>query len=93
MNSAEQTLVIILSSALAIFLILAITATVYLIRILKGVDRITQKAERVVDSAEAVGTVFRKSAEQLSFVRLIRNIAELVGHNHNNNSKKGDKNE
>ncbi len=61
MENAETILVIFLSTALAVFLVLAIIATSFLIKILKSVKHITDKAEAVSDiieeSARSVGNV------------------------------------
>lgn len=49
---AFEILVLILGIALAVFLTLAIVATVYIVKILHHLQAITQKAEQVVDYAE-----------------------------------------
>lgn len=87
MDTTEKILLIVLAAVLALFLILAIVAVVLVIKVLKGVNRITDKAERIIDSAETVGQIFKQSAEQMSFIRLIRNIAEMVGKHHKSNKK------
>lgn len=50
--SAEQILVIILASALALFLVLAIVLVSYLIVIAKKLNRVATVAERTVDHVE-----------------------------------------
>jgi len=87
MNTTEKVIMVILAAALALFLILSIVSIVLVIRVLKSVNRVTAKAEKFIDSAENVGQVFKQTAEQMTFVRLIRNVAELVGKHH---SKKGE---
>ncbi len=87
MDTTEKILLIILASALALFLILAIVSIVLVIKMLKSINRITDKAEKFVDSAEAVGQIFKSTAEQMTFLRLIRNVAELVGKHHKPNDK------
>jgi membrane protein implicated in regulation of membrane protease activity len=89
MDTTEKILLVILAAALALFLILAIVTVVLVIRMLKSVNRITQKAEQLVDSAETVGQVFKQTAEQMTFIRVIRNVADLVG-KHHKNSRKGE---
>jgi hypothetical protein len=78
MNEALKILVIIESSVLSIFLAVCIVLSVILIRILRDVKHITQKAEKVVDSAESVGEVFRQAAGPFFLVRLLRNIVKAV---------------
>ncbi len=74
-------LVIFLSVALAIFLVLAIVLTTYLIKAAKDVREITKKAGSVVDSIEAVGRA-ASSKGPTSFISNI--IASVV-----DSSKKG----
>lgn len=50
--TAEQILVVILASALAVFLVLAIVLTVILIKIAKRVQMIIDSAQRTVDHVE-----------------------------------------
>ena len=59
---AFEILVIILSITLAIFLVLAIVATTYLIKILKKVDAITEHAESVAANIESASQKFRQAA-------------------------------
>lgn len=78
MNGAERVLVIILSSALAIFLVLAIVAVVLVIKVLNYIKRIAAKAEQLADKAEAIGTIFKATAGPAAIGRLLTNIAETV---------------
>lgn len=59
---AFEILVIILSVTLAIFLVLAIIATTYLIKILKKVNLITEHAESVASNIESASEKFRQAA-------------------------------
>lgn len=52
--TAEQTLVIILSIALAVFLVLAIVLVSYLIVIARKVNRVVTLAQRTVDHVESM---------------------------------------
>ncbi len=78
MNGAERVLVVILSATLALFLVLAITAIVIGIQILRHIKRIMEKAEKIADKAEAVGEFFQRSAGPMAIGRLITNVAEAV---------------
>ncbi len=89
MDNAEQILVIVLSSALALFLLLAIIATVKTIQILNHLKSISQKAEKIANTAETVGEFFKYTAGPAAIGKLFSNINEAV-HRHNNKSK-GDK--
>ncbi len=87
MDFAFKLLVIIVSSALTLFLIVGIIAVIRLIGVLSSLKRITQKAEKIADSAEAVGDFFRKSAGPVALGKFITNIAESISHH---KSHKGD---
>ena len=74
MNTSEQILVIILSSMLAIFLIVSIVAGIKVVQILNDMKRIVQKAESIADKAEAVGEFFQASAGPAAIGKLLANI-------------------
>lgn len=78
MESSETILVIILASALAVFLVLAIIAAVKIIQILDQIKRICEKAENLAEKAEAVGDFFQKSAGPIAIGRFVANMAETV---------------
>lgn len=71
MNTAEKTLVLILSAALAVLLVLAIIAIIKVIKILKQVNRLTDKAEHVAESAESMTAAFKKGAGSFVIGRLV----------------------
>jgi len=78
MNTAEQILVIFLSTALAIFLVLAIIICTQIIRVMKIIEQIAQKAQNLVDSAEATTDMIKNTVGQLSVMRFVHNIFDLV---------------
>jgi len=78
MDEAFKILVIIVSGTLTLFLVIAIVAGVKIIQILHGLKRVMIQAEKIADSAEAVGDFFRKSAGPVALGRLISNITESV---------------
>jgi hypothetical protein len=78
MNTAEQVLVIYLSTALAVFLVIAIVAGVYTLRLLKTMQRVADKAESFVNSAEAVGEMVRQTAGALSITKLLHGLMNFV---------------
>lgn len=75
---AERVLVVILSSALALFLLLAIVATVKIIQILNHLKSITEKAEHLADTAESVGEFFRYTAGPAAVAKFLSNITDTV---------------
>lgn len=85
MNTAEQILVIILSSVLAIFLILAIVLVVSLMKLTKKMNAIADTAQEIVikahdiaDKVEDVSDMFKKTAGPIALGRYFINIAEMV---------------
>lgn len=87
MNTAEQILVIILASALAVFLVLAIVIAVQMIRLMKTLQIIADKAQEFVDSAEKTAELVKSAVGQLSVVRFVQNVVDMV----QKRSKKSDK--
>lgn len=79
MENAETILVIILASFLALFLILAIYATVKIIQIVNHISAIAEKAEAIADKAETAASFFSKAAGPAMIGNLIANIADAVG--------------
>jgi hypothetical protein len=75
---AYQVLVIILSVALAVFLVLAIVLTAIFVKVMLTVKRITTKAESVMDDVESVSDFFRKSAAPVAIGKLISNIVSTI---------------
>ena len=87
MDAATQVLVIIVSSTLTIFLVVSIVVAVKLIQVLNHVKELTAKAEKLADTAEAVGDFFQKTAGPAAVAKLIGNVAHSFKHRKN----KGDK--
>jgi hypothetical protein len=71
---AYSTLVIILSITLAIFLVLAIIASVYLIKLLKSANRISAKAESVAENVERASENFTKVAGPAAAMQAAMNL-------------------
>lgn len=85
---AFEILVIILSTFLAIFLILAITVLIGLLKLVKQVRHITEKAEDVIDNVEQASELFKKSASTLTFTNIVSNIVSKVSDLSNKKGKK-----
>jgi K+-sensing histidine kinase KdpD len=71
---AYGVLVIILSITLAVFLILAIIATVLIIRVLKHVNAISEKAELMADNLQEASKNFSKVAGPMAIVQALGGI-------------------
>ena len=62
MNTTFDILVIVLSSLLGLFLILSITVTILIFKIVSSIRKIVARGEHVIDSAEAAAEMFKKAA-------------------------------
>ena len=82
MDTTLKVLIIIVSAALSVFLIVAILLIVKLIQVARSLKRIAYKAEKVAESADAIGTFFKRTASQIALGRFITNIIDAVK-NHN----------
>ena len=78
MNTAEQILVLMLASALAVLLVLAIIAVVNLIRLLKVLRVLAEKAEGFVESAEATADMVKSAVGQLSLLKFVHSVVDFV---------------
>lgn len=78
LGTTEQILVVILAVCLAVFLILSIVVAVLIIKLLKHLKHITQKAESIADRADSVTAFFQQSAGPAAIVKLISNIVHTV---------------
>jgi hypothetical protein len=76
MNQAAEVLLIIVSSVLAVFLVVLIIIGIKFIQVMNGLKRLMKQAEKIADSAEAVGEFFRKSSGPASVVKTLANIVE-----------------
>lgn len=71
-------MVVYLSTALAVFLVIAIIAGVNAIKLLKTLQRIADKAESFATSAEAVGQAVKHTVGALSLSRFIKGITNFT---------------
>lgn len=69
-------LVIILSITLAVFLVMAIVLTTYLIRIAREISEITEKAGSVVSNIEAVSTAAASKGPGSFIASIISTVVE-----------------
>lgn len=77
-TNAESILVIVLSVFLGIFLILGCIALVKIIQVFNHLKSISEKAEKLADTAEHVGEFFRYSAGPVAVAKLFAGINEHV---------------
>ena len=88
----ERILVIILATALAVFLVLGIIVLSLLIKILKNVRHITERAETMSESFIAVGEAIRKTAAAQNAVTgaVVDTVARFVSKRGKGKKKGGD---
>lgn len=87
MTTSEHILVIILSSALALFLLLAIVVAILAIQLVQTLRRIAGRAEHIVQTAESMGDVIRNTAGSWGVVRFIRTMSDIVAQHKANKEK------
>lgn len=78
MENAQEILVIILSSFLAIFLVLNIIFLIIAIRVALVVKRVTTKAEVLADKAEAFGEFVQHAATPMIIGKLFSNMSDML---------------
>lgn len=77
-ENAESILVIIVSVTLTIFLIAATILVLMAVKVFGTIKRITEKAEHLTDTAEAVGEMIQKSAGPVAVSRVLFTIFDSV---------------
>lgn len=85
MNSAAEVLVVILSVFLGLFLILAITLTIYLINLTRQIRKVTNAAERTVGNLESVISGITKVISPMVVAEMITKFVKKI------KKSKGDK--
>ena len=78
MTTAALILLIIVSSALTLFLMVAITALIKLFQVMKTIKHIADQAEKIVDNAEEAAELFKKTAGPVALTRFIANMTHVV---------------
>ena len=78
LSTTQQVLLVILASALSIFIILAIVVAIMVIRLLIVIKLVTSKAEHLIESAEAVGQVFKKASGPAGILSIVKGAFEFV---------------
>jgi hypothetical protein len=84
MNTTFDVLVIVLSSLLAIFLIICITAAVVVLKLVKSLRAVVAKGEHLVDSAEELGETIKRNAGAVGMLQMAMKFMKIV-----NKAKKG----
>jgi type II secretory pathway component PulF len=78
LSTVQQILLSILAAALALFLVLAIAIAIMVIQFIKKLRQIADKAEKVVDSAETIGTIFKNAATPVGAFHFIQKVVDMA---------------
>lgn len=78
MENAQEILVVILSSFLALFLLLSIVFLIIAIKVVLVVKRVITKAESLADKAEAVGDFFQHAATPMMVGKLFNTVSDSI---------------
>lgn len=90
-SNTDQALLIILSTFLAMFLLLSIIALIWILQILNELKKIIHRAEELARETENnITSFFQKTGPAISLVRLISNMSEAVLGSKKKHKKKED---
>ena len=78
MENAPEILVIILSSFLALFLLLGIILLILIIKLVLIVKRVTKKAEELADKAEAIGDFVQHATTPIIIGKLFSRMSDKI---------------
>lgn len=85
METAAETLLIIVSSTLAIFLVILCITAIYVIRVVKKVNLMADRAEHIASNVENAADAVKNTAAAMPLVRLIAKVVSVA----QKRSKKG----
>jgi 1,4-dihydroxy-2-naphthoate octaprenyltransferase len=85
---AFEILVIVLSVILALFLITSLIAVIYLVKIVKNIKKISDKAASLVESASATAFMMKKAAQPAVVAKFVAEQISNAVSKHNDKSKK-----
>lgn len=88
MDTDLRILVIILSTFLALVLLLSIIVLILFIRVMSHLRHIMQKAELVADKVEHIGAFFEKTAGPVAIMKIISNVVANVTGSHTKSRKR-----
>ena len=76
MENAEQILVVILASFLVLFLVAAIIAITKFIQLLDNLKRLSEKAEKLTESAANIGKYLKYTSGPAAAIKILTNIGQ-----------------
>jgi uncharacterized protein YoxC len=78
MSTTDTVLLIVLTSILSLFFLLACVAVIFVIKLISSVKKVVEHAESLIDSVEAAAEVFKGAGDKMNVLKLVKNIFELV---------------
>ncbi|MDZ7744889.1 MAG: hypothetical protein U5K77_04010 [Candidatus Saccharibacteria bacterium] len=88
MDTSLQILVIIISLTLGVFLVVSIVAMVKVVKLVNVLQRIAEQTENLVEKANSVGEILKKSAGPVAVGRFVTHITNAVLNRDKSNKKK-----
>ncbi|HVU59245.1 MAG TPA: hypothetical protein VHC98_00160 [Candidatus Saccharimonadales bacterium] len=74
MQHAESILVIIVSTTLALFLLIAIVVLILIAKLVASIRRLVEHAERIMETASDAAEMLRNASGPLAAFKVLRNI-------------------
>lgn len=87
MNTTFDVLVIVLSVLLGLFLILAIIAISFILKLVASIKRIVARGEQVIQSAESAAEMFKHAAGPLGAFKMLTHLVEMIAKAKRNKEK------
>ena len=78
MTTTETVLVTVLVVLLSVFFLLCIIAMVFVVKILKSVKHVAERAGEVVDPVEAAAEVLKDASGKMAAIKILKNIIDLT---------------
>ena len=77
MDTAAEALLIIVSATLSVFLVILCITGIYVIRLVKRLNKMADRAEQMASSVENAAEAVKNTAETMPLVRMIAKIVAL----------------
>ena len=78
LTTTDSTVLLIVAVLLGIFFIISTITLIFVVRILSSINRVIDKAERVVNSVESAAEVLKDVSGKTAIFKLVKNIFDLT---------------